>query len=69
MSDGSGNSLTDNSTNSNTGTLVNGPTWVSSNAPIGIIDFQLDLLIKLTSEAIWEKTGTSDSVLISLQMD
>lgn len=34
MSDGSGTSLIDNSGNSNTGTLTNGPTWVSSTAPL-----------------------------------
>ena len=32
MSDGSGTSLTDNSTNSNTGTLTNGPAWHTSGA-------------------------------------
>ena len=57
MSDGSGNSLTDNSTNSNTGTLVNGPTWVTSNAPIGSINSSY----RTNIEALWEKTGTSDS--------
>ena len=57
MSDGSGNSLTDNSTNSNIGTLVNGPTWVTSNAPIGSINSSY----RTNIEALWEKTGTSDS--------
>ena len=59
MSDGSGNSLTDNSTNSNTGMLVNGPTWVTSNAPIGSINNSYQTNI----EALWEKTGTSESEL------
>ena len=57
MSDGSGTSLTDNSTNSNTGTLVNGPSWVTSNAPVGTIDESYQTNI----EGVWEKTGTSDS--------
>ena len=35
MSDGSGTSLTDNSTNSNTGTLNNSPTWKTSGAHAG----------------------------------
>ena len=39
------------------GTLVNGPTWVTSNAPIGSINNSYQTNI----EALWEKTGTSDS--------
>ncbi|MEL6192570.1 MAG: LamG-like jellyroll fold domain-containing protein [Bacteroidota bacterium] len=35
MSDGSGSSLTDNSTNSNSGTLTNSPTWKTSGAMTG----------------------------------
>ena len=35
MSDGSGTSLTDNSTNANTGTLTNGPVWKTSGALAG----------------------------------
>lgn len=35
MSNGSGTSLTDNSTNSNTGTLTNSPTWKTSGALAG----------------------------------
>jgi len=34
MSDGSGTTLTDNSTNGNNGSLVNTPQWITSNIPI-----------------------------------
>ncbi len=56
MSNQSGSSLTDNSSNSNTGT-ISGATWVTSNAPIGIINESYQNSI----EGLWQKTGTSDS--------
>ena len=56
MSNQSGSSLTDNSSNSNTGT-ISGATWVTSNAPIGIINESYQNNI----ESLWQKTGTSDS--------
>lgn len=56
MSNQSGSSLTDNSSNSNTGT-ISGATWVTSNAPIGTINESYQNNI----EGLWEKTGTSDS--------
>jgi len=63
MSNGSGTTLTDNSSNSNTGTLTNMVTsggssdWVTSNAPLGVMNtnYITDL------EAVWEQTGTNDS--------
>jgi len=56
MSDGSGTSITDNSSNSNTGT-INGATWVTSTVPMA------DLTSGYTTdiEAIWRSTGTSVS--------
>ena len=56
MSNQSGSSLTDNSSNSNTGT-ISGATWVTSNAPIGIINESYQNNI----QSLWQKTGTSDS--------
>nr|ABZ07817.1 hypothetical protein ALOHA_HF4000ANIW141I9ctg2g4 [uncultured marine microorganism HF4000_ANIW141I9] len=59
MSNGSGTSVTDNSANSNTGTLTNmaDSDWITSNAPIG------DLTSGYTTdvEALWEGSGTSAS--------
>ena len=63
MSNGSGTTLTDNSSNSNDGTLTNMVTsggssdWITSNAPIG------DLTSGYTTdvEALWEGCGTSAS--------
>ena len=56
MTDESGNTVSDNSSNSNNGTIT-GASWVTSNAPVGIIisSYQNDI------EGLWEKTGTSDS--------
>ena len=56
MTDESGNTVSDNSSNSNNGTIT-GASWVTSNAPIGIIisSYQNDV------ESIWSSTGTSDS--------
>lgn len=56
MSNQSGSSLTDNSSNNNTGT-ISGATWVTSNAPIGIINESYQNNI----QSLWQKTGTSDS--------
>ena len=56
MSNQSGSSLTDNSSNSNTGT-ISGATWVTSNAPMGIINESYQNNI----QSLWQKTGTSDS--------
>ena len=59
MSNGSGTTITDNSENSNTGTMVNmaDSDWITSNAPIG------DLTSGYTTdvEALWEGSGTSAS--------
>ena len=63
MSNGSGTTLTDNSSNSNTGTLTNMVTsggssdWVTSYAPLGVMNanYITDL------EAVWEQTSTNDS--------
>ena len=59
MSNGSGTTITDNSENSNTGTMVNmaNSDWITSNAPIG------DLTSGYTTdvEALWEGCGTSAS--------
>jgi len=59
MSNGSGTSLTDNSANSNTGTLTNmdNNDWVTSNAPISTLtsDYTTD------AEALWSGSGTSAS--------
>ena len=63
MSDGSGTTLTDNSSNSNTGTLTNMVTsggssdWVASYAPIGTFNSSY----KTDVEAIWQNTGTNAS--------
>ena len=56
MSNQSGSSLTDNSSNSNTGT-ISGATWVTSNAPMGTINESYQNNI----QSLWQKTGTSDS--------
>jgi hypothetical protein len=59
MSNGSGTSLTDNSSNSNTGTLtnmVNGD-WVTSFAPIGDLNSSYETDV----ETIWSASGTSAS--------
>ncbi len=59
MSNGSGTTITDNSDNSNTGTMVNmaNSDWITSDAPIG------DLTSGYTTdvEALWEGCGTSAS--------
>ena len=63
MSDGSGTSLADNSSNSNTGTLTNMVTsggssdWVTSYAPIGDLNSSYETDV----EAIWKVSGTSAS--------
>ena len=59
MSNGTGTSLTDNSTNSNTGTLtnMNNSDWVTSYAVIG----DLGSSYKTDVEAIWSVSGTSES--------
>jgi hypothetical protein len=63
MSNGSGTSLTDNSSNSNTGTLTNMVTsggssdWVTSYAPIGDLNSSYETDV----EAIWKVSGTSAS--------
>ena len=59
MSDGSGSSLTDNSSNSNTGTLsgMDNSDWVTSYAPIG----DLNSSYVTDVEAIWSISGTSAS--------
>ena len=56
MTDESGSTVSDNSSNSNNGT-ISGASWVTSNAPIGIIfsAYEYDI------EGLWENTGTSDS--------
>ena len=58
MTDQSGSTVTDNSSNNNNG-IITGATWVTSNAPIGSINSSYQTNI----EALWEKTGTSDSEL------
>lgn len=63
MSNGSGTSLTDNSANSQTGTLNNMVTsggssdWVTSNAPIG----SLNSAYTTDVEGIWSVTSTNNS--------
>jgi hypothetical protein len=59
MSNGSGTSLTDNSANSNTGTLNNmdDADWVTSNAPIGSLTSSYTTDV----EGIWSVNGTSAS--------
>ena len=59
MSNGSGTTVTDNSSNTYDGTMVNMSTddWVTSHAPIGNLNssYQTDV------EGIWKKTGTENS--------
>ena len=59
MSNGSGTTVTDNSSNTYDGTMVNMSTddWVTSYAPIGNLNssYQTDV------EGIWKKTGTENS--------
>ena len=59
MTEGSGTTVTDNSSNSNSATMVNmdNSDWVSSNAPLGNLlnSYETDI------EGFWEHTGTSDS--------
>ena len=63
MSDGSGTTLTDNSSNSNNGTLTNMVTsggssdWVIPYAPIA----NMNSSYKTDVEAVWQNTGTDDS--------
>ena len=59
MSNGSGTTLTDNSTNSYTGTLtnMNNSAWVTSYAPIA----NMNASYKTDVEAVWQNTGTDDS--------
>ena len=63
MSNGTGTSLTDNSTNSNTGTLTNMVTsggssdWVTSYAPIGDLGSSYETDV----EGLWSMSGTSES--------
>ena len=56
MTDESGSTVTDNSSNSNNGTIT-GASWVTSNAPLGNLlnSYEADV------EAIWTSSGTSDS--------
>ena len=60
MSNGSGTTLTDNSTNSKNGTMKNGMNsndWVDSFVPIGFLndDYETDI------EGLWRMTGTNAS--------
>ena len=59
MTNGSGTTVTDNSSNANSGTMVNmnNSDWVNSNAPLGNLlnSYENDV------EGLWEHTGTSDS--------
>ena len=59
MSNGSGTTLTDNSTNSYTGTLtnMNNSAWVTSYAPLAALNsgYRTDV------EALWQNIGTSSS--------
>ena len=59
MSNGSGTTVTDNSSNTYNGTMVNMNTndWVTSYAPIGNLNgsYQTDV------EGLWKKTGTANS--------
>ena len=59
MSNGSGTTVTDNSSNTYDGTMVNMSTddWVTSYAPIGNLNssYQTDV------EGLWKKTGTDNS--------
>ena len=59
MTNGSGTAVSDNSSNSNSGTMVNmdDNDWVTSNAPIGSIinSYQTDV------EALWSSSGTTAS--------
>ena len=59
MSNGSGVTLTDNSSNSYTGTLTNmdNSAWVESYAPIG----QLNRSYTTDPEALWQNIGTNSS--------
>ena len=59
MSNGSGTSLTDNSSNSYTGTLTNmdNADWVTSYAPIGGLGSSYETDV----EAVWKASGTSES--------
>ena len=59
MSNGSGVTLTDNSSNSYTGTLTNmdNSAWVESYAPIG----QLNSSYTTDPEALWQNIGTNSS--------
>ena len=59
MSNGSGTSLTDNSANSNTGTLTNmdNNDWVTSYAPISTLNSSYTTDV----EALWSASGTSAS--------
>ena len=59
MSNGTGTSLTDNSTNSNTGTLTNmaNGDWVTSYAVIGDLGSSYETDV----EGIWSITGTNES--------
>ena len=59
MSNGSGLTLTDNSSNSYTGTLTNmdNSAWVESYAPIG----QLNSSYTTDPEALWQNIGTNSS--------
>jgi hypothetical protein len=56
MTEGSGTTVTDNSSNSNNGT-ISGASWVTSNAPIGNLftSYQTDI------EGLWNHSGTSES--------
>ena len=56
MTEGSGTTVTDNSSNSNNGT-ISGASWVTSNAPIGNLftSYQTDI------EGLWGHSGTSES--------
>jgi len=60
MSDGSGTTLTDNSTNSYNGSMVGGMNsndWVDSYVPIGFLNISYETDI----EGLWRMTGTSAS--------
>ena len=59
MSNGTGTSLTDNSSNSNAGTLTNmdNSDWATSQAPIG----NLGSSYKTDVEGVWSVSGTSES--------
>ncbi|MEX0931794.1 MAG: LamG domain-containing protein [Candidatus Paceibacterota bacterium] len=73
--DGSGTTANDSSGNSNTGTLVNGPTWTSGKVGSGAIELKSSAYVSMTTIPAgsypvalqaWVKTATNSNTMVAI---